>query len=108
MTDRRINNDKPILNSPNFVKTYVLLDPVQYGNEKVYQLEFRNLKTKDHLTVERDHKDAGVIEKTCAYLQLMTEQASFVIENLSHRDFLKVQEIVLDFLAESPETTAKM
>lgn len=102
-----MTQQKQVLRAPNIVATYVLLDPIEYGSEKIYQLEFRNLKTKDHLTVEKDHKDGGVVEKTCAYLQLMTEQVPFVIENISHRDYIKLQALVLSFLDEAPETTTK-
>lgn len=97
MTDRRVPV-KQELKAPLVVKTYVLLEPVQYGDEKVYQLEFRAMKTKDHLNVERNFKDAGVIEKACAYLELLSEQPGYVIENLSHQDFMACQEIILGFL----------
>lgn len=98
---------KQVLKAPTILKTYVLKEPVEYGDEKVYQLEFRAMKTKDHLIIEKNHKGAGQIEISCAYLQLLCEQPGYVIENLSHEDFMTCQRIVLDFLDSGPKTTTK-
>lgn len=94
-----------LLKDPAVVATYVLDEPVDYAGVKIYQLEFRGLKTKDHLIVEKNYRDAGMIEKACAYLQLLTRQDPPVIEGLSHHDFLEASKIMNDFLEPRLKTT---
>lgn len=82
---------------PEIVSTYKLETPIEYGGEYVTELEFRRLKVKDHVQVERK-VDAGPIEKASLYLQLLCEQPPFVIESLSQKDFMGAQEILASFL----------
>lgn len=86
-------------------RKYVLKTPVDYAGVKVYELEFRPLRMRDHIEVERQYKDAGPIEKSAEYLRVMTQQDPHVIENLTHEDFMGAAEIMNDFLSTGPTTT---
>lgn len=99
--------DSELLQEFEVVKTYILDKPVKYAGETIYQLEFRELKTRDHLQVEEKYNDAGFITKGCAYLQRLTRQPMGVIENLSHKDYLACQEILIDFLKPDQMSTGE-
>lgn len=108
MTDtRRITLPPHGKTTPRIVKTYVLSEPIEHGDQKVYQLEFRELKTRDHLAIEKDYRGAGPIEIAFAYIVQITEQPEFVIKSMGHQDFMACQEILLDFLGQAPGTTTK-
>lgn len=90
---RQLEDSGPI------VETYVLKDPVQYGEEKIYQLEFRELKAKHNIAVEKiTKKGAGQMEQVALYIHLLCNVVPYVVDNMSHRDFVEVAKIVDDFL----------
>lgn len=93
-----------ITKRPEIIKTYKLEDPIEYGSEYITELNFRRIKVKDHVEIER-HVDAGPIEKSSLYLQRLTEQPPFVIENLSQTDFMQAQEILGSFLKQGLKIT---
>jgi hypothetical protein len=93
-----------VLREVGVLKTYTLKEPVDYAGVKIYQLEFRALRAKDHIAVEK-LKDAGVIEKTAMYLQIMTRQDPYVIENLGQEDFMSAVDVMNSFLELSPKTS---
>jgi len=70
---------------PLIVATYTLKTPIEYGGQLVTELNFRTPRAKDHIIVER--AKVGIVESTVKYLQLLTEQVPFVIENLSQEDY---------------------
>lgn len=95
-----------VVSDPGVIKKYVLVNPVEYAGTKIYQLEFRALKAKDHVSVEK-LREAGPIEKAAAYLQLLTKQDPYVIDNLSHEDLMAASEILTSFLIPSQKNSTK-
>ncbi len=87
-----------VLKAPVIVATYKLLTPIEYGDEFVTQLNFRKLITKDHLDVEEMGENAGNIKKSVKYLELLTNEPPYVINNLSHEDYMGAQKVLADFL----------
>lgn len=86
-----------ILREPNIISTYVLDEPVEWAGEKIYQLEFRALRAKDLMQVQKQ-KDVSNIEAVAQLLQLSTLADPYVIENLSIKDFMEAGKVLNDFL----------
>lgn len=90
------------------VETYVLKDPVQYGEEKIYQLEFRTLKAEHNIKVEQiTKKGAGQMEAAALYIHLLCKVVPYIVNNMSHRDFVKAAAIVDSFLLKGFENPSE-
>lgn len=88
------------------IETYVLKKPYVFAEEKVYQLEFREIKTKHNVAVEKIRsKGAGHMEQIALYIHLLCRIVPESVNEMSHVDFMAAGEIVSRFLDQGLPTT---
>ena len=93
----------------DIVKKYTLQDPILFAGVKRYELEFRSIKARDNVAVEKLRmKGAGDMEQIAKYLQLICKIVPEEIEEMSHRDFMAAGLIIGDFLETGLPTTKAM